>query len=78
MRYRPAQGTTAGATGTVEEIIYDRQLYKQMHAEMVLEGNEAMPRTFEGGWPAGCVALLRQEVLAAFAKGSQPVAVNLP
>lgn len=41
-----------GAAGTMEEIIYDRQLYKQMHSEIVLEGNTAMPRTFEG--EAGC------------------------
>ncbi|KAL4854168.1 hypothetical protein ACK3TF_005019 [Chlorella vulgaris] len=35
------------AAGTLEECIYDRQIYKTIHAEIV-EGNDAMARTFQG------------------------------
>lgn len=33
--------------GTLEDIIYTRQIYKEQHSKMVLEG-EAQPRMFEG------------------------------
>ena len=34
--------------GTMEEMVYSRQIYKQQHSEMVLEG-KTQPRVFEGG-----------------------------
>jgi hypothetical protein len=40
----------------MEEIIYDRQLYKQMHARMAMEGQEDMPRTFSGACTCVCWA----------------------
>ena len=33
----------------MEESIYRRQIYKQQHGDMTLEGKD-MPRLFEGGW----------------------------
>ena len=35
------------STGTVEELIYDRQLYKQQHAAMAVSGT-VQTRYFEG------------------------------
>lgn len=46
----------------MEECIYDRQIYKQQHAEMVLEGT-AQPRIFEG---ACATAWLRNGKAAAW------------
>lgn len=43
----------------MEEIIYDRQLYKQMHARMAMEGQEDMPRTFSGACVRACVYACR-------------------
>jgi hypothetical protein len=42
LMYRPC------TAGTMEEMVYSRQIYKQQHSEMVLEG-KTQPRVFEGG-----------------------------
>lgn len=47
-RVDASASTPTRCAGTMEEIIYDRQLYKQMHAQMAMEGQEDMPRTFTG------------------------------
>jgi hypothetical protein len=48
------------AAGTLEECIYDRQIYKTIHAEIV-EGNDAMARTFQGGRACGQLPQQREQ-----------------
>ena len=39
-------------SGTIEEMVYSRQIYKQQHANMVIQ-NMDEARLWEGGWVAG-------------------------